>query len=79
MSKLKSKLNSNVNKPAHYTSGKYEVIDVIEDWGLDKDFYLANCTKYIARAGKKDPTKLVEDLEKARYYLDRKIDRLKGV
>jgi hypothetical protein len=54
-----------VNHPAHYTSGGIEVIDAIKAWGLDKDFCLANAVKYIARAGKKDASKLVEDLEKA--------------
>lgn len=37
----------NINSPKHYTSGKYEVIDVIEDWNLN--FRLANTIKYIAR------------------------------
>jgi hypothetical protein len=64
----------NVNHPAHYNTGKFEVIDVIDDWGLD--FYSGNCIKYIARAGKKDPNKLLEDLEKARWYLTRKIENL---
>lgn len=64
-----------VNHPSHYTFGKYEVIDVINDWQLGFD--LGNCVKYIARAGKKDPAKLIEDLEKARFYLDYHIKMLK--
>lgn len=64
-----------VNRPAHYTSGKIEVIDFIEDQKLG--FHLGNAVKYISRAGKKDPAKLIEDLEKARWYLDRKIKNLK--
>lgn len=65
-----------VARPAHYAASAIEVIDAIEAWGLDKDFCLANAVKYIARAGKKDPAKLVEDLRKAAWYLDRRIKRL---
>ncbi len=62
-----------VNHPSHYTRGKFEVIDVLEDWGLD--FRLANCVKYIARAGHKDPAKHKQDLEKAAWYLSRYITK----
>lgn len=65
-----------VNRPAHYTDGKIEVIDFIEDKGLN--FHRGNAIKYIARAGKKDPTKEVEDLKKARWYIDREIKRLEA-
>lgn len=65
-----------VNHPSHYTDGKYEVIDFIEDYQLP--FHLGNAVKYICRAGKKDPDKYVEDLKKALWYLRRwnKLDRL---
>lgn len=63
-----------VNKPSHYTDGGIETIDFIEAKGLD--FNLGNAVKYISRAGKKDPSKKVEDLEKARWYLNREIARL---
>lgn len=66
--------NDPVNRPAYYTDGKIEVIDFIEDKKLG--FHLGNAIKYIARAGKKDPAKTIEDLEKARWYLDREIERL---
>jgi hypothetical protein len=66
-----------VSHPAHYTFGKIEVIEVIEDWGWGLPFCLGNAVKYIARAGRKDPAKLVQDLEKARWYLDRAISALK--
>lgn len=68
--------NDPVNHPSHYTDGKIEVIDFIEDKGLG--FHLGNAVKYIARAGKKDPSKTVQDLEKARWYLDREIRRRKA-
>lgn len=58
-----------VNHPAHYTDGKIEVIDFIEDKKLG--FCLGNAVKYIARAGKKDPSKEVEDIRKAIWYLNR--------
>ena len=63
-----------VNKPAHYTDGNIEVIDFIEDKKLG--FHLGNAVKYISRSGKKDPTKTVEDLQKAKWYLEREINRL---
>jgi hypothetical protein len=67
-------MDDNVNHPAHYAESKHEPIDVIEDWGLG--FHLGNVVKYVARAGKKDPTKVLEDLKKARWYLDRHIKNL---
>ena len=67
-----------VNNPAHYggADDPYEHIKVVQAWGLN--YQLGNCTKYIARAGKKDPAKLLEDLQKARFYLDYEIKRLGG-
>ena len=63
-----------VNHPSHYNMGKYEAIDVIEDWGLG--FNLGNTIKYISRAGHKDS--IVQDLKKAMWYLDREIQRLEN-
>lgn len=70
--KLK-KLNDPVSHPSHYTDGKIEVIDYIEDKKLG--FHLGNAVKYISRAGKKDPNKYVEDLKKAVWYINREIER----
>jgi hypothetical protein len=64
-------------RPDYYVRGGIEVVDAAEAWGLDKDAYLFSVLKYIARAGKKDPAKLIEDLEKAVWYLSRRIQRLK--
>ena len=67
----------NINHPAHYTTGKIEVIDFIEDKELN--FNLGNVIKYISRCGKKRSSgksiksKALEDLKKARWYLDREI------
>ncbi len=65
-------------RPKHYggADAKYEVFKVLEAWELDKDFYLGNVIKYVARAGKKDSTKTKEDLQKALVYLQRRIDSL---
>lgn len=61
-----------VNHPSHYTTGGIETIDFIEAKGLG--FCLGNVVKYVARAGKKDDK--LEDLKKARWYLDREIASL---
>lgn len=58
-----------VHHPAHYNHGKYEPIDVIHDWGLNFD--LGNVVKYIARCDYKGNR--LQDLKKARNYLDHEI------
>jgi len=60
-----------VTNPAHYQHGKIQAIDVIEDWKLPP--HLANVVKYIARCDHKGTP--LEDLAKARWYLDREIWR----
>jgi hypothetical protein len=62
-----------VNHPGHYTFGKYEVIDILEDW-FPSDPLLWQVGKYIARAGHKGNT--LEDLKKAAWYLNRRIEQL---
>lgn len=69
-------MNDVVNHPSHYTSGKIEVIDYIEDQKLP--YHLGNVVKYISRAGKKDPAKTIEDLKKAEWYLHRYINLLEN-
>ena len=65
-------------RPAHYggEDSTYEVFNVLEAWDLDKDFYLGNVIKYVARAGKKNKSKEKEDLQKALVYLQRRINSL---
>ncbi|WP_455239006.1 DUF3310 domain-containing protein [Veillonella sp.] len=63
-----------VNHPSHYTRGKIEVIDFIEDQQLP--YHLGNVIKYVARAGYKGDK--LEDLKKARWYLDRYINEVMG-
>jgi len=70
-----------VNHPNHYQFGNdktYEVVNVCEAWGLDKDAYIFNVVKYVARAGKKDTDKELQDMKKALWYLNRKIERLES-
>ena len=69
-----SRVNDPVNHPSHYTDGKIEVIDFIEDKKLG--YHLGNAVKYISRAGKKDPAKEIEDLQKAVWYINRKMEKL---
>jgi hypothetical protein len=64
-----------VNAPPHYADFDIEPIDAIEAWKLD--FCLGNVVKYCARAGRKDVATEVEDLEKAEFYLRRRIAYLK--
>jgi hypothetical protein len=66
--------NDPVNRPSHYTDGKIEVIEFIEDKKLG--FCLGNAIKYIARASKKNPDKTIEDINKAIWYLNRYIKEL---
>ncbi len=60
-----------VTSPAHYISGGLEAIDVIEAFKLG--YRLGNVTKYVLRAGRK--LDAIEDLKKARWYLDREISK----
>lgn len=71
------KIIDNVNHPSHYTFGKIEVIEAIEDWQLG--YHLGNVVKYVARSGKKDPSKTIEDLKKAKWYLERKIQMMENI
>jgi len=70
-------LENDVARPEHYTSGKIEAIDVIEDKELG--FHLGNVVKYVLRAGKKAENSEIKDLKKARWYLDRYIKGLEDV
>jgi hypothetical protein len=66
-----------VSHPKHYGGEKnvYEAIKVIEAWDLG--FCLGNTVKYISRAGKKGEDTKLQDLEKASWYLNREIQKLK--
>lgn len=72
------KENDNVNHPSHYTWLKelcgIEVLDITRHL----DFNTGNAVKYLLRAGRKDPKKTIEDLEKAIFYINDKINMLKN-
>ena len=70
---LESWLNDAINSPitpGHYggANNTYEAIKVIEAWGLN--FSMGNVVKYISRAGKKENTTALQDLLKAKKYLE---------
>lgn len=63
----------NVSKPRHYNMGTIQVLDYIMDQGFD--FVEGNVIKYVSRYKYKNG---VEDLKKARFYLDKLIEREAG-
>jgi hypothetical protein len=70
--------NNAVEHPEYY-GGKdnpYEALKVIQAW--DSNFCIGNILKYLLRAGKKEKTKEIEDLKKARFYLDAHIAHLES-
>ena len=73
---IKPAVDNPINHPSYYCSGGIEVLDYI--LAKDMDFLLGQVCKYISRSGKKNPDKEIEDLEKAQFYLDKKIKLLKG-
>lgn len=63
-----------VNSPTHYNQFPIEVIQLTRHLNFNR----GNAVKYAARAGAKDPNAEVEDLKKARWYIDDEIQRLTG-
>jgi hypothetical protein len=63
-----------VNSPPHYNQFPIEVIQLTRHLNFNR----GNAVKYTARAGHKDPEREVEDLKKARWYIDDEIQRLTG-
>lgn len=64
-----------VNHPKHYTSDPsgVECIQIARH----RNYNIGNVFKYIWRAGLKDESKTIEDLEKAKFYLEDEINRIK--
>lgn len=58
--------------PDHYQFDGAQVIEITEHLSFNR----GNVVKYVARAGRKNPDRELEDLWKARFYLNREIDRL---
>ena len=75
----KKTLDDKVNHPSHYTYGKIEVINFIEqvtkDYKPELAFAIGNAIKYISRANRKNGK---EDLDKARWYLNRAFEKWEG-
>ena len=72
-------MSDQVNSPAHYTKGRVEAIEVIEDVVSTAPepvvgFLVGNALKYLLRAWHKGNAK--QDLRKAEWYLNRAIGRL---
>ena len=65
-------MSDSVNHPPHYTTGAMECIEAIEGLGFGRDFCRGNVIKYVVRFEHKNG---VEDLKKARWYLDRLIEQ----
>ena len=70
------KVPNNVAHPSHYTSGAIEVKDFTNAWNMN--FNLGNVLKYIVRAGRKKDVDPLEDLQKARQYIDFEIERVQA-
>lgn len=74
--KIMSKKKEMVDHPDHYNKGKIEVIDYIESLGIHEDFCIGNAIKYLSRY--KHKGNALEDLKKARWYIDYIINKLEG-
>ena len=77
INRLRGTTNNAVDHPSHYTDGNIECIDYIKDKLTAEEFQgfcKGNALKYISRAGKKNPDKYNEDLEKAIWYLNKAIN-----
>lgn len=72
-------LDEKVSHPTHYTYGEIEIIDFIEqvtkDYKPELAFAIGNAIKYISRANRKNGK---EDLDKARWYLNRAFEKWEG-
>ena len=78
INEVEQRVEDQINHPRHYANDNpaYEAIKVIEAWGLD--FCLGNTVKYISRAGKKPGNSELQDLQKALWYLTRRIQQVEG-
>ena len=72
----KKTLYDKINHPSHYTYGDIEIMDFIEqvtkDYKPELAFAIGNAIKYISRANRKNGK---EDLDKARWYLNRAFEK----
>lgn len=79
MKNNKTTINQEIDKPTHYSSKSgRDVIDWCEDFNLMENAYVFNIFKYLSRAGKKENNSELQDALKAKVYLDRYIEKLRG-
>lgn len=79
MKNNKTTINQEIDKPKHYSSKSgHDVIDWCEDFNLMENAYVFNIFKYLSRAGKKENNSELQDALKAKVYLDRYIEKLRG-
>lgn len=79
MKNNKTTINQEIDKPKHYNSKSgRDVIDWCEDFNLMENAYIFNIFKYLSRAGKKENNSELQDALKAKVYLDRYIEKLRG-
>ena len=64
-----------ISHPSYYKHDSVEVIDLIDAYNLN--FNLGNVIKYITRAGHKDGEDILTALNKAEWYLNHEIERIK--
>lgn len=71
--------DTDVTRPAHYggEENPFEPIKIIEHYNLG--FHAGNSLKYLLRAGRKDGAHRMDDLQKAKWYIDRLIESLGGL
>lgn len=67
-------MSGKVDHPEHYNVGEIEVVDAVSDWRLN--FARGSIVKYVARAGHKAGESELDDLKKARWFLDYEVERL---
>jgi hypothetical protein len=76
IAKKKMEFENNVQKtdPPHYQKGKIQVWDFIDDQKLD--YFKGNVVKYVCRAGSKSGESELDDLMKAKVYVEKAIELL---
>lgn len=71
-------MTESVNHPSHYGGDvPHETYKCLRAWGMESDALLWNAVKYLSRAGKKASSAKVEDLQKAVWYINNRIEQLK--
>jgi hypothetical protein len=68
-----------VNHPVHYGGDVlHETYKCLRAWGLESDALIWNAVKYLSRAGKKNSSTKIEDLQKSVWYINNRIEQLKA-